>query len=80
MLLSAHNRTPLEHIMPYVFAFLVLANAGYLAYQLLQEKDPTLLQPVAMATHKDFPITLAIVPEHGLFQRNTVAPAPTTGS
>jgi hypothetical protein len=66
--------------MPYVFAFLVIANAGYLAYQLLQEKDPTLLQPVAMATHKDFPVTLVIVPEHGLFQHHTTAPVAPSGS
>ncbi len=66
--------------MPYVFAFLVLANAGYLAYQLLQEKEPTLLQPVSMVTHKDFPITLALVPEHALFQRRTPASAPVSGS
>ncbi len=59
--------------MPYVFALLVLANAGYLGYQLLQEKEPTLLQPVALATHKDFPITLALVPEHALFHENKTA-------
>ena len=66
--------------MHYVFAFLVIANAGYLAYQLLQEKEPTLLQPVAMVTHKDFPITLALMPEHALFQRSAPTPAPVSGS
>ncbi len=61
--------------MPYLFALLVVANAAYLGYQLLQEKEPTLLQPVTMVAHKDFPVTLTLVPEHALFHRTE-----TTGS
>jgi hypothetical protein len=61
--------------MPYLFALLVIANAGYLGYQLLQEKEPTLLQPITIATHKDFPTTLTLVPEHALFQRTVATPA-----
>jgi len=61
--------------MQYVFAFLVLANAGYLGYQLLQEKEPTLLQPVTLVAHKDFPVTLALMPEHTLFKHATTTPS-----
>ncbi|MDE2421420.1 MAG: hypothetical protein KGO49_09610 [Gammaproteobacteria bacterium] len=47
--------------MPYLFVFLVALNASYFGYQVLQEKDPAALQPIANMTHKDFPVTLKLV-------------------
>ncbi len=47
--------------MPYLFVFLVALNASYFGYQVLQEKDPAALQPIANVTHKDFPVTLKLV-------------------
>jgi hypothetical protein len=41
--------------MHYLFVFLVALNASYFGYQLLKEKDPSALQPIANATQKDFP-------------------------
>ncbi|WP_410209534.1 hypothetical protein [Aquirhabdus sp.] len=53
--------------MPYIFVFLVGINAAYLGYQLLQENQPTLLQPITAVTHQDFPVTLELVSEKPLF-------------
>jgi len=47
--------------MHYLFVFLVALNASYFGYQVLQEKDPAALQPIANVTHKDFPVTLKLV-------------------
>lgn len=47
--------------MHYLFVFLVALNASYLGYQLIKEKDPSALQPIANVTQKDFPITLKLV-------------------
>ena len=47
--------------MPYLFVFLVALNASYFGYQVLQEKDPAALQPIANITHKDFPVNLKLV-------------------
>ncbi len=55
--------------MHYLFVFLVALNASYLGYQLLKEKDPSALQPIANATQKDFPVTLKLVSQHTVLEQ-----------
>ncbi len=55
--------------MHYLFVFLVALNAGYLGYQLLKEKDASILQPIANVPQKNFPITLRLVPQHTLMEQ-----------
>lgn len=50
--------------MPYLFAFLVAANAVFMGYQLLKEKEPSLVAPMQVdqkAQH--FPVTLDVIPQ-----------------
>jgi hypothetical protein len=49
--------------MPYLFAFLVAANAIFMGYHLLKEKEPALLAPVQIQQqNQNFPKTLELAP------------------
>lgn len=47
--------------MPYLFVFLVGLNAIYLGYQLLQEKEPSVLPEFHIQQSEVYPQTIELV-------------------
>ena len=50
-----------EEKMPYLFVFLVGLNAVYLGYQLLQEKEPSVLPEFHIQQAEIYPKTIQLV-------------------
>ncbi|MEY2864286.1 MAG: hypothetical protein RLY58_1993 [Pseudomonadota bacterium] len=49
--------------MPYLFAFLVAANAVFMGYQLLKEKEPSLVAPIQIdQKNQNFPKVIELAP------------------
>lgn len=47
--------------MPYIFAFLVAANAVFMGYHLLKEKEPDLMPAIHLQQQQQFPVELEVV-------------------
>lgn len=56
------KKTAGASVMPYIFAFLVAANAVFMGYHLLKEKEPDLMPAIHLQQQQQqFPVELEVV-------------------